>query len=340
MLRLFVLTVLLTAPVQGAAQGILRVVPRTELSESTRIDRSRMKSVPAIVITAAGEEVQIAYSAGGDISCDIGPLRADGKGDPQDLVHFTLPAGKRTAAIDLTMSPGWAPWSQPYLLACMEYEGDQTAFGDPIFVPARLTTIARTALQHLGKSEVYQASSVHTLRGYRTIGIPLGLVLTLCAGIAIVAIRKWKAANALVPSLVVLLATAFVYQSWFALDLLTMTSEHLLAWENEGTYSQLGSVEMTAESIRRAAFEAHVVPSVFVCTTGSDFYTKALRYFLAPGEVFQHPEHLATARFIVVHDAPGWSTEDGVLRCGRIEGGVRKIQEFPDGSVLFATFAS
>lgn len=337
-MRIIAGTALLCALSSGAfAQGeIVEITPHRHLTEEERIERMGMNTVSTVMLVGAGETVEISYTATHPLSCDTGPLRSNGKGDPQHLVRFALPAGSHRASIDLTTSPGWAPWSQNYLVACMGTAGSTAELGRAVFTSARLTTIVRVARKHLRLPEEYQASSAHTLRGYRIVGIPLGYIVLAAALFGIFLMSKLRRERALSRSLAIVLVCALGYQAWFSMDLVTMTAMHLRTWASDGTYAQLGSVEEIAHTIRREAEARDIERFVLVCTSESDFYEKALRYFLYPSSVSRDPESLAAATFIVVHAQPGWYEEDGVLHCGRVEGPARFLQKFPDGSVLFA----
>jgi hypothetical protein len=129
-----------------------------------------------------------------------------------------------------------------------------------------------------------------------------------------------------------------LYQAWFSVDLLRFTSSHLTDWTQSGTYGALGAVQSIALEIRNESMQAGKASSVFVCTADSDFFTKALRYFLYPATVSLFSEDAPKSNFIVVKNQLEWREDAGLLACRGVEVSARRLQDFPDGSILFATF--
>ncbi len=320
------------------AQSIVDVSPTRTLTTEQQSKRADLTDMGAVVLSGAGESLTLTYSSAAELLCGTGPLRTDGLGDPQDLIHFTLPSGENTARIDLSISSGWAPWTQQYYFSCLGPAGTRVEFGKVTFTPAKISTLLTAAVRHVGIREEFQVATTHTLRGYRITGIPLGALILLPCLLAVFVLRKWKKQQALLPCLAVLLIGMLLYQVWFSIDLLRFTSSHLARWNHDGTYESLGAVQSIAQEIRKESKQTGKAPSVFVCTSEPDFFTKALRYFLYPAAVSIAPEDVPVSNFIVVKNQPQWHEEKGILTCGRIEGPARRLQDFPDGTVLFATF--
>jgi hypothetical protein len=198
------------------------------------------------------------------------------------------------------------------------------------------------ALRQAMTAEPYTPSSFHALRGYRTLGLPVAVLLgiatlLICALAALFAPKDRRFQT----GILILLCGMGLYQLRFSVDLLRFTNQHMHEFE-KGTYDEAGSVSGIADVIQEIATPTS---TVFVCRNqqGANFREKLLRYFSYPIRISSEAKDAALANYAIVLDATEWSlttmTENGAsvqkLVCGSLKRTAQRLTSFPDGSILF-----
>jgi hypothetical protein len=294
------------------------------------------------VLTGNGHSLFLTYSTSEPIEVFMVPLAADNNFFPTDFVTFTLPEAEEGAAnIDLTVSPGWAPGEQRYLLNLLtKSENANASFVSADFEPASLFDTVKAAFGHLFTPEPFTPSSYHALRGYRVLGYSVAVVLgmlTILVALTIYFISK--PAVRLRNASLVLFAAMMLYALRWSVDLVRFTHQHLTEYANH-TYDEAGSIYSVADTLKNgvASNNQKLITNnsvVFVCRDGTNFKEKVLRYFAYPTKITSEAADASGATLAIVMDKFDWKFTENSLSCGPIKRAAEKVVEFDDGSVLF-----
>lgn len=311
----------------------LTIVPQT-VDSSAPIEQALQENAgsASVRISGKGSAFRITYRATEPLTIFMTPLQADDRFSPSDFLTFTLPISDSSAAtIDLTVSPGWSPREQMWLLHILtKNEEADAGFSTMDFVPSSPLTVVRAFLRHSFKTEPYTPSSYHALLGYRAYGYDLtfifGIILfVVCAIVAIFAKRKMKIASVLL----VLVGFQMLYGLRFGIDLVRYAAEHIPGYA-AGTYDEAGSVYQIATVLREEKMH-----SVFVCRSGTNYKEKILRYAAYPIVVTSDPTLLDGADAVMIMNAANWRFDGSSLFCDDLFVKATKASDFPDGSILF-----
>lgn len=334
--RLFLVGLMVVIPGVCAAETVF-MTPTLDLSAEQgrrRLDDTERSS---ILLRGTGDRLRITYASSVRIDTDFVPIRRGNGYDPAEMAHFSLPPSDNgQAVVDLTVTPGWWPFSQQYKVFFFSPAGQSQITGIG-FVPWTWTGLLRAVITHISIRETYQVSTFHALRGGSVLSIPLTSIVGTITLVAAAIVFWIKRKHPLYPVLTTLIIGSFVYTAWSGIDLTRFSVSNLREWTTERTYSKEGAVQVMTRSIEAEAKKSSAPLFVSVCTDLSDFYAKTLRYFLYPIPVSVKSEDIARATHVIVAEKVVWTYADGILNCGPVSGKARKIAEFHDGSVLFAS---
>lgn len=330
LLSLF-LALAMLAPSGAAA---LDIVPDRDLAGKMALPRRAAGEIRPLTVRGKGDRLTIWYRATEPVELDIAPLRTADEAEFSDVTYATLPPGEEVRAdLDLTASPGWAPWERDYHLSFFVPEGGSLAIEGMQFRSASLGVIALAALRGLGERETWQVSIVHVVRGAKVAGVPrtvlFGLLALAGAGAAYAVRRERRV------TLATLAVGALAVQALFGAELLRFTLAHASAWLRDGTYAANGSAEEIAEMIVAEASASPRPVLLSVCTDSTNYLPKVLRHLLYPIPVSWEEEDIPRATHLLVAGSPAWSFDGRTLACGGASGAARKIREFPNGAMLF-----
>lgn len=317
----------------------LRITPLLELSVEERRALGAQTSVATAALQGAGGRLAMTYTATTPFWLAIAPSAEDGAVDPDDILYAQLPKGGGVQAeIDLTVSPGWSPWKDRYVLsASKSTAGDDTAIDAVSIEPATFGEIAMAVLRHAATREGWYVSAFHVLRGTRLLDVPLAMIVGIATVLAaaIHAVRRTPARTLATP----LIAAAIGLGLWTNIELLRWTVLHAKEYAGEGTYGQLGAAKTIGTFVRDLQRTDKRKLALSVCGAGSDYYGKAVRYFSTPVPVDVAGATLALSTHVLVAaDAPwAFAPDEGKLRCRDASVGAEAMHTFADGSILFAT---
>lgn len=335
----------------GAAHAEALKITAVSVASSGPVEKALLENRGRATtsIEGNGAILRLTYKASQPLTIYMVPLSAENTFVPTDFLLLTLPTTEAgTAEIDLTISPGWAPRNTVWLLHLLtKDENADTGFATVEFVPTPVTTILTTFFRHLFRVEPYSPSSYHALRGYRifsvSVTILLGIALVLCCIAALLLSKKSQKLQMLT---LVLVSCQLLYGLRFGIDLLRFTHEHHGSFVT-GTYDEAGSVYLVALTIRDLAEKSAMQEekmTVLVCRSGTNYKEKLLRYFAYPIRISSDSKHEVTAQYVLVMNALDWSIEEvtmngsnkQILHCEDQTFEVKKLSDFPDGSVLFS----
>ncbi len=352
LLRKTLLTaVLLTLPVIGSAQT-LRITPALiDAAHSVEEALTTHKGHASTTIQGQGGTVTIDYQSSESLEVYLVPLHADASYTLTDYLRFTLPMATEggTVSIDLTMSPGWSPKQQTWLLNLLSTdEKTNAAFTKMSFDDANQPNAAIIALRHLFTEEIYTPSSYHALRGYKMLDVSftvlLGLVTVIGALGCLIFLREQKRKTG---AMLMLILGMLLYQMRFSVDLVRYTAQHLTEYSH-GTYDEAGSIHAVAAFLHTLAKGKESTLTVYVCRDGTNFKEKLLRYFSYPIRISSETEDTKNAQYAVVMDKFKWGFETIVtkenastlLKCGDLERRSEKLTTFRDGTIVFRLLPS
>lgn len=339
---LLISAVLLVLPLAANAQ-ILEIRPAL-VDSSAPVEKalSENRGRASTSLEVKGKALRITYASNEAIEVYMVPVTTEGSFVPTDFIRFTLPqTDEGTVEIDLTVSPGWTPKTQRWILHLLtKNEGAEAGFLDVQSVPSSALSIAVAGVRHFLSPEPYTPSSYHALRGYRIFRFPFTVFFgigTLIVSFAVLLKSKRK--------IFALLITLFVFHSAYQLragvDLLRFTVQHLSEYA-DGTYDEAGSIHAVASVLSSIATPDD---SVYVCRDGTNYKEKLLRYFAYPLAVSEDPSMAETATFALVMDkaSSDWSLETKTvdlrsvqtLHCNDLSRVAEQISTFPDGTILY-----
>ncbi len=318
----------------------LTITPEV-ITSSSSVERALQenKGRAKTSLEGQGGTLRLTYQASEPITIYMVPITEDGRYIQSDFIVMTLPATEKAIAdIDLTVSPGWSPTTKTWLLHVLTKDQNAEAgFSSIEFVPVNLTKTVATVFRHALSAESYSPSSYHGLHGYRIISLSftmiVGIALLLAGASALFFAKKPRKLQTLV---IVIIAFHALYGLRFGVDLLRFTGEHLSGYAH-GAYDEAGSIYQVAEALTELTANSEKKTIVFACRSGTDYKEKILRYMTYPITVTADSSVMATADFALAMDTDTW-TYDSVselLHCGTLTVPVRKISDFPDGSILF-----
>lgn len=341
-LNIALVSALLLLPLAAAAQ-VLKIEPAivdssSPVEEALRENKGRASTS----IEGNGRALAVTYSSSEPIEVYMAPLDENGQFVATDFLYYTLPSSENgDVEIDLTVSPGWRPVTQRWVLHFLSKDKDTHAtFTTLTFVPSSVFTVLHAAIGHFMTPEPYTPSSYHVLHGYRIMraqfSVMFGILTVLVAVLVLIIARSPRKLPSL---LAVLIIMTGLYQLRFSVDLLRFTNEHLRGYAN-GMYDEAGS----AYQIAAVLTSLPATPkAVYVCRDGTNYKEKILRYMSYPIRISSEDGDAATAEFAVVMNKREWSlstrTEKGqtsqTLNCGAVKRPATKVTDFPDGSILY-----
>ena len=345
----FLSGMLLAIPFFAHAQT-LRITPSLiDSARSVEQALEESESHASTTIEGEGKVVQLTYQSSKPLDVFMGPTEAGNGYTPTDYIRFILPQTENgTVAIDLTVSPGWSPAPQRWIVTLLGKEKDSdAAFSDIRFTNDDARSVARIAAGHLFTEEFYTPSSVHALRGYRIFGVSVTMVLgilVLCAsGACFLFVPKRHRTSSVMLTLMI---GGLLYQGRFSIDLLRFSLQHAAEYAS-GTYDEAGSIHAVAENLRELR-KSEKTTLVYVCRDGTNFKEKLLRYFTYPMRISSEAETAATADYAVVMNKFKWGFETTVtkeasnvrLKCGDLDRDAKRLNTFPGGEILFLLPAS
>ncbi len=289
-------------------------------------------------VEGKGGTLRLTYQASEPITIFMVPMTENGRYNQSDFIVMTLPTTEKAVAdIDLTISPGWSPTTKKWLLHALTKDQETVAgFSTIEFIPVSLTKILTTVLRHALTAESYSPSSYHGLHGYRITSLDLtmmlGIALLVIGAVTLLTAKQSRRLQTLV---IVIVACHALYGLRFGIDLLRFTGEHLSGYARGG-YDEAGSIYQVSEALTELTAR-NEKKTVFVCRSGTDYKEKILRYVAYPMTVTSDSASVLTADFAVAMDTDTWTYDpmSESLRCGTLTIPVRKISDFPDGSILF-----
>ena len=300
-------------------------------------------------IEGKGGTLIVTYGSSQPLEVFMVPLQEDNTYVPTDYIRFTLPmATEASVAIDLTISPGWAPVTQKWLLSLLSSdEKTDAGFSSIQFEDASLLQWIPIAFRHFFTREPYTPSSYHALRGYRIFGtsftILLGTLTLLAACCSLFLQRKYRTKTVFF----ILIFSSLFYEMRFALDLLRFDTQHLQEYYGQNMYDEAGSIHEIAIFLR-SHIDEQKQATAYVCRDGTNFKEKLLRYFSYPIRISSQPIDAKQASFVLIMGKfkEGYEmlkTSDPavhLLKCGDFDGLGKLLKQFPDGTLLFQTVSS
>lgn len=324
-------TTLILVPAAAWAQ-VHRITP-VIVNSSVQVEQGlrENKGSASTKLEGQGATLRITYVASEPLTVYTVPVNAAGQFAPHDFLTFMLPATEEgTVDIDLTVSPGWKPKTQTWVMHILTKENADAGFADVQFIRAGSASVALASVRHAFTVEPYSPSTYHGLRGYRVFGKDLtiiaGIILLVASGLTALIAAKGRRLQTV---LVLLIGFQALYGLRFGIDLLRFSVEHTTGYA-AGLYDEAGSVYRIAPVIR--SLEA---TKVFVCRSGTSYKEKILRYFSYPVRVSADPKNVTDADAALVMNAYDWSFDGVTLRCDDLTLKTTKHSVFPDGSVLF-----
>ena len=325
-------TALILVPGFAWAQ-VHRIIP-TIVDSSALVEQALRvnKGSASTKLEGQGGTLRITYVASEPLAVYTVPVSAAGQYAPGDFLTFTLPATEEgTVDIDLTVSPGWKPKAQTWVMHLLtKDENADAGFADVQFIRAGSATVAAAAIKHVFTVEPYSPSSFHGLRGYRVFGnditIIIGIMLLIASVLTALIAAKGRKLQTV---LTLLIGFQALYGLRFGIDLLRFSAEHVSGY-SVGLYDEAGSVYQIAPVVRSLGST-----KVFVCRSGTNYKEKILRYFAYPVRISADPKDAVDADAVLVMNADEWSFDGATLRCGDLALKATKHSDFPDGSVLF-----
>ena len=323
----------------AAAQGeeVFLVPNVIDASEPIRAALQENKGYTSTTIHGKGASLHLQYSASENITFFLVPIAANKSYVPNDTVLTVLPKGERqNVRIDLTVSPGWSPWQEAYMLQMLtpSKEADASFFEVDFFDTSIVTTI-KAAIQHFWTLEPYSPSSYHALRGYRILGISMpiiaGIFVIICSMIMLVLHTKISAS--LLPNFLII-ATLFI-AARSTIDDVRFSKQHLSEYFTKGTYDEAGSIFTIAEFLKA---NTDSDAKIYVCREGTNFQEKLLRYAVYPRRVSDLKNDALTATNVLITDRRSWSFDEKTssLTCGDLrDAAIESKEQFVDGSILF-----
>lgn len=311
--------VLALPSLSAAAPAFLE--PSTSLTWQDIVRRADAGAKASATVGGRGGTLRIVYSATSPVDLDLVPLHGTYSLDHEQL-FVRLPAGENLdARVDLSHGMGWSAFRQTLVLRfSAPSRTDQIDILELTIEPATFSETIRATLQGFLHREQFAVSSPHSLRGQRIGGVPFtALVGIPVALVSVILFLKKKVQT----SMLILVVGSLTYSLWFGWDLLRFTQ----SFAHAGSAEDIGSVlrhESTDQSF------------LFLCTNTGNYYSKAVRYFAYPVPVSRETADIPKATHVLVHEAHHWSYENGVLRCGSLDGNAVHVRDFPDGSVLFS----
>lgn len=333
----------LTFAVPTVSAQVISIRPAiVDSSEPVERALAENKGRASTALEGKGAKLMISYRSNQSLEIYMVPLDANDDFVPTDFLRFTLPQAEQGAAsIDLTVSPGWKPMQQRWLVYLLSKDETADAGFDSLsFIPASPFIVVKAGVGHFLTPEPYTPSSYHALRGYRIYGahvaVMLGLAVLLLSACVFLFVRPERR---LAVALAILLIGTALYQLRFGLDLLRFTNQHLGEYA-EGTYDEAGSAHIIAQNFHMIATEGQ---TVYSCRDGTNYKEKILRYFAYPIRISSDDAAAATADFAIVMDKASWSMDTATvnkatvltLRCGAVNRRAERLTTFADGSILF-----
>lgn len=288
-----------------------------------------------------GGTLALTYQADEQVEVFMVPIDTNGNFVPTDFLQFTLPAtDEGTVTVDLTVSPGWSPGQKKWFINMLTEHQEATIGFSKLEIVSGGPATPLVAIRQLMTSEPYTPSSFHALRGYRTLGLPVAVILGIVTLIAfVITVLVASKEKRLYAGILVLLCGSALYQLRVGIDQLRFTKEHLSEF-SKGTYDEAGSVSDIAMLVKEVATPNS---TVYVCREGTNFKEKLLRYFTYPIRISSDQNDIEKADFALVMDATHWSLETTTandasvqqLVCGSLKRTAQRITSFADGSILF-----
>ncbi len=287
-----------------------------------------------------GASLRLVYSSESPLQVYMVATDDQGSFVPTDFMSFSLPAAPQQAEaiIDLTVSPGWSPGEQQYVLHLLSPREDaQASFYEAEFLPASGAAMLAVPFKHFLRAEPYTPGTFHALFGYRVLGtsvtIILGLITVLFA-VALLGVLGFRSAKTV---FILLIAAQLVYSLRFGLDLVRFSNQHLREYASTGSFDEAGFTYTTAADIRQLALASSSPVSVYFCRDGTNFKEKLLRYFVYPIPVVSDATGATKATMVLVSGKfkQGYSFADNRLQCGDIEQPAKTISTYPDGTELY-----
>lgn len=328
-------------PLAGAQSVFIRPAI-VDSSEPVERALSENKGRASTALEGKGATLVISYHSNQPLEIYMVPLEKDDVFVPTDFLRFTLPQTEDgTASIDLTVSPGWKPVQQKWLVHLLSKDEKADAgFNSISFTPASPFRIVGAGVGHFLTPEPYTPSSYHALRGYRIFGAHVAVMLGIVTVIIALVVHLFvKRERRIVTAVAILLIGAGLYQLRFGLDLLRFTNQHLSEYA-EGTYDEAGSAHLMAGAIKLIGKKGQ---TVYSCRDGTNYKEKILRYFAYPVRISSDDADAAKADFAVVMDKQSWNLDTATvnkatvltLRCGAVNRHAERLNTFADGSILF-----
>ncbi len=334
---------LLLIPGAVVAQTLTIRPALVDSSDQVEAAVQRNEGQASTSLRGAGKTLLLTYSSDEQIEVFMVPLDTNGNYVPMDFMRFTLPATKSgEVRIDLTVSPGWTPGENLYLLNMLSKTKEPNAyFVDAQFEAASFVDVLKAGIGHFLTVEPFTPSTYHALRGYRTLSMSVSVLLgVLSLILAIIAYILSKPEKKLKNVIAVFLVLGTLYATRFSVDLLRITKEHLVTFEETSTYDEAGASSLIASSLRDV-YKLTQNDSVFVCRDGTNFKEKLIRYYAYPIPIVSEAEKANDADYVLVMDKFDWSyvpgkKEIGKLSCDPLKNvAAEKVAEFPDKAVLF-----
>ncbi len=291
----------------AAAAG---VVIEPEPASLTQLQEQLSEEIAHAHIDLKGEgaDLNVEYSSTHPISLYILFLDDDGSVNPRDILFAKLPEGNDVESIvPLSPTRGWRGGERSYKLHLItNLDGTQNLKSIGIGGSASIID----GLKQFFSPEPFTPSSYHRLTGYRFLGIPITLILTILIAIILIGslILKRKQLGLIIILIIILLSNAR-----FSLDTLKYTQKHLSDWSYNKTYETAGSTYEIAEFL-----ESENIRSIQLCTDGNSYFQTLLKYAAYPLAIN------GTSKFIL---------ERYALECDTSN--AEKTKEFPDGSIIF-----
>lgn len=328
-------------PLAGAQNLAIRPAI-VDSSEPVERALAENKGRASTALEGKGATLVISYHSNQPLEIYMVPLEKNDLFVPTDFLRFTLPQTEDgTASIDLTVSPGWKPIQQKWLVHLLSKDEKADAgFNSISFTPSSPFRIAGAGVGHFLTAEPYTPSSYHALRGYRIFGahvaVMLGIATVLIAFVCLLFVKRERM---LMTGVTILLTGTALYQLRFGIDLLRFTNEHLTEYAG-GTYDEAGSAHLVAAAIKLIGKEGQ---TVYSCRDGTNYKEKILRYFAYPIRISSDDADAAKADFAVVMDKQSWNLDTATvnkatvltLRCGAANRRAERLNTFADGSILF-----
>jgi hypothetical protein len=319
---MWILTLLLAVTPQAFAGE----VPVQLLGEDTAIEEIVSQSVShaSADVSGKGSSMQLTYSAQEPLSVFISLRKSNGSFSPFETLQTVLPVGTRQeVTIDLTRSPAWSPSHHSYRLYFFSEASAGAEFHDIEFIDEGLMATLSAAVNHITMKQPYSPASYHRLPGYTVLGIPVTPVIGWLLIFVVIVLAAKKRVDVIIPLIVVVVLIA---QARFSIDAIRLSIDHSKEWLMNKTYSTAGSLPKIANKLNQEGAK-----NVYLCHTGTTYAKKLLQYHSYPALVVEdNPD------YIVVHKSTDWDLNRNNLRCGDDTFKVDLIEEYSDGSTLFA----